>query len=138
MTSASPSACPDARQLEGILLGLVALSDEDAARLEKHLTECPRCNGAAQSVASRSDLPAVQASSTALQQMMGRMKELAGARATPAPEATVASDAPAAAGPAVDCAFLAPPQAAGEVGRLGAYRILKVVAPGGMGAPVEA
>jgi serine/threonine protein kinase len=137
MTSASPSACPDARQLEDILLGLVTLSDEEAARLEKHLAECPRCNDAAQTMAGRGDLPAAPVS-TILRHILEQKNEVVGTAVTPPPDATFPAAPPIPEDPRVVCAFLPPPQAADELGRLGPYRILRVLGAGGMGLVLEA
>jgi serine/threonine protein kinase len=51
---------------------------------------------------------------------------------------TVVPNAPAANGDAELYDFLAPPQAADEIGRLGSYRVLKVLGAGGMGVVFQA
>src|SRR5579885_393403 len=41
-------------------------------------------------------------------------------------------------GPSLDCSFLGPPQEGDEIGRLGLYRVLRVLGVGGMGIVFEA
>jgi serine/threonine protein kinase len=55
-----------------------------------------------------------------------------------APSAAGEASAAAAGGSAGDYVFLAPPQEPGEIGRLGPYRVLKLLGAGGMGLVFQA
>jgi tRNA A-37 threonylcarbamoyl transferase component Bud32 len=136
VTSLNLSACPDARELERILLGQVALSDEEAARLEKHLTECPRCNDGARSLGI--DLLAPTEIRPVLQNLLSQRQEQLAAARTAQPEATPAPERQTADLHEASSVFLAPAREPGELGRLGSYRVLRVLGAGGMGFVFEA
>ncbi len=65
--------------------------------------------------------------------------ETAVTSSNPPPETAVTpAGAPASAAPSGEFPFLDPPQAAGEIGRLGSFRVLDVLGKGGMGVVFRA
>jgi len=131
---AAVSRCPDAQQLQQLLLG--HLSDETAARLEQHVERCQRCSRL---------LPTLQAEDTLVAAMRAQ-----GRVAMPVDRRTVdglisrlqlLQPASADAVSLLDgngTQLLGPPQAPGEIGRLGPYRVIRLLGKGGMGVVFEA
>jgi anti-sigma factor RsiW len=140
----SKSPCPDSQGLQRYLLGQV--NDPEAEQIERHLSECRRCLTAVASLPAEDHL--VQAMhaqaagrreppSAVVAELMRRLSRLRPpAAATEAPP-TSPSLAPATITPGESVEdvydFLAPAQEPGELGRLGGYRVLRVLGAGGMG-----
>jgi WD40 repeat protein/serine/threonine protein kinase len=129
--------CLDLQELERVLLGRVPLSDDDAAQLERHLTECPRCEQAAEqfgvgdriheAVRAQAGVPPAEPAAATL---ITRIKS---GCVTVGSRLNVAEQAGAGNSLAEDYSFLSPPEHADEIGRLGPYRVLSVLSAGGMG-----
>jgi serine/threonine protein kinase len=123
-------ACPQEAVLELLLLG--RLGEAEAGPLEGHLASCDRCAARAEAMQAEDGLVAAMREGSPL---------LTGADA-PAVEtlverarrrlAAALPDLSLAEGPGAGVA-LAPAEEPGEVGRLGAYRVLKVLGSGGLG-----
>ncbi len=136
--------CPDAHELERYLLGLTP--DPDASRLDDHVGACAQCARAAGTLSGSDELiDAVRNAperlrqlprDEAVQQLIARLKRLA----CVVDDATVPSFSSAEDMEATQEFFdlLSPQQAPGELGRLGPYRILKMIGAGGMGVVFEA
>ncbi len=128
------SSCPAAADLRRLLLGQVP--DDQAEPIEQHLLECRRC---VQALGSLKDEDAVMLAlrqgsgadevgqGAEVEALIRRVAGLGG-RATPDP-----AGAPTLAPAPAPGAGLAPAQANDEIGRLGPYRVLKVLGEGGMG-----
>ena len=151
--------CPSEHDLQQLLLGQIA--DAEAGPLEEHLEQCERCLQRASTLKLEDTLAeAVQAQATMpelstgelVAGLMERLEKLRPA-VGPTPQtnaATIAVDdtpsgkkSGAQAAPVVDATqviyqFLAPPEAPEELGRLGPYRIRRVLGTGGMGVVFEA
>jgi anti-sigma factor RsiW len=148
--------CPDPQKLERLLLGLVSLSDAEAEQLEQHLTECSRCDRAAEALRAGDMLVEVLRSPPApgeltqgdvVDGLIERMSKLKPAAFTdgatvaaspavgPPPQEATATPPEPRPGEATEDVydFLSPPGAPGELGRIGSYRVLKVRGAGGMG-----
>jgi WD40 repeat protein/serine/threonine protein kinase len=146
--------CPDPAVLEQLALG--RLAPEEVERLADHCEHCPRCVQALQRLRAEDNLVEAMRSQAAaggtplpesVRRLMQGLKRLrpAGGRPVPTEEGTTRSGAgPASSGdtptePAPPehapelYDFLAPAQGPGELGRLGGYRVLKVLGAGGMG-----
>ncbi|MBY0525543.1 MAG: serine/threonine protein kinase [Gemmataceae bacterium] len=164
MTQSTP--CPDLKELQRLLLGL--MPDREATQLARHVKMCGHCLGAMTTLdaddtlvlhlreaarvappsnphlqqvsASELNLPTTNGPSTAEYVVPTPAIENPG----PLPLATKPDSAPAPAIPAppvvapATLAMLAPPQAPGEIGRLGPYRIQKVLGAGAMGIVFQA
>jgi serine/threonine protein kinase len=142
MTQATP--CPDARRLEQFALG--ALSEPEIEALAQHLSGCERCLETLQNVQAEDTLSEAMRSSAGdrpavpqLDQLKERLRALrrpisAGLEAT----ASGSAESDPAVRPAPEhteelYSFLTPAQAPGELGRLGDFRVLKILGTGGMG-----
>jgi hypothetical protein len=141
MTELSP--CPNEQDLCLLLSG--QLRDTEAERLERHLLECSRCVAVMRSLKDESrlleSLRPVTASTMIPQDeeveaLVRRIGALTVAAACQVNEPTHISAGNEAEWPVTEPdvrAGLAPPQAPDEIGRLGNYRILRVLGAGGMG-----
>ncbi len=138
-----PTVCPDGPSLQRFLLG--QMPEPEAEQLEQHVQHCTSCGASLEALKGRDTLTETirnqQTVPDATEQgmvdgLVQRLKELR------LPAVPAAAEVTEAALPPVPQAgddtaelhdFLAPPQGAGEIGRLGAYRVLKVLGAGGMG-----
>lgn len=150
------ATCPVGRQLQEFLVGMI--SDEDADSIEAHLSQCPRCLNLVQTMrpqdtllemarlGARSSHCIVEEVADNIIERFSKLPRVASAAigdetATELPSADSSAElglGKQAAEPAPEITqdayeFLAPPQQSGELGRLGHYRVLKVLGSGGMG-----
>jgi WD40 repeat protein/serine/threonine protein kinase len=163
---ANAAACPGLHDLQRLVLG--QLSQAEMAPLEQHILTCRHCGEAltqlhaddtlVEAMRAEPEGTAEDSASYLLADLMGRLKQL-GSAAAPLAErldsqpAQATPDDSAAdkalpedwAGALTDAeateeflSFLGPPQDAGELGRLGGYRVLKVLGKGGMGLVLRA
>jgi WD40 repeat protein len=144
-------SCPDVQSWRRLLLG--HLPEDEAKNLERHLEECGACLQIVREVhvddtladALRSWTPVVERDEPeTVQELIQRLKGLRFRSGETGPEETAPGISQSDLGrnaPIVDQGqfteevydFLAPPQGPGEIGRLGSYRVLKVLGVGGMG-----
>ena len=134
-----PSVCPDAPSLQRFLLG--QLPEPEAEELEQHVQQCSSCGAALEVLKSHDTLTeSIRNQGTipdgteqgVVDGLVQRLKELR------LPAVPAAMEATEAAIPAVPQSaeqtcevydFLAPPQGAGEIGRLGPIASSKCWAP---------
>jgi len=140
------SACVGAADLREYLLG--RMSEPTAAAVETHVASCPECRKLLPTIWAEDDFVAdfrdqagrPQPKNALLDRLAGDLYGLlrslptdrnvtppAAAEATPAPGGLTAENAEDVR------SLLAPPREPDELGRLGEYRVLKVLGSGGMG-----
>jgi serine/threonine protein kinase/WD40 repeat protein len=147
------SDCPSANDWRGFVLG--QSSEAEAEKLERHLGTCRNCLDTLESLqtedmlveAVRNQSGADQPEDPAVADLMTRLEKRAPAErpqgvtaqvpvlagVTENPTVTPSNPATDIDGPAEAVACLAPPQAPDEIGRLGPYRVLRLLGSGGMG-----
>jgi eukaryotic-like serine/threonine-protein kinase len=131
------SQCPDSTQLQQLLLG--SLSGECMERLEMHVLQCKRCGPLLPTLQARDPLAdsigvrprpvLTPADAKAIQCLVARLRGLREPR-SPDPDPIAADDTQTDVQP---FNFLSPPQSRDEIGRLGPYRVLRLLGQGGMG-----
>ncbi len=145
--------CPRNDALERFLLGQVA--DEEASGIEHHLDECDQCRAAL--CAIEVDDPVVAAAQSArtesmdglpdeldrtrgenLERLIERLSSLGGTGGNTTAALGLVSTPAETESTQEIYEFLAPPEAPGEIGRLGPYRVLKLLGAGGMGVVFQA
>lgn len=128
------TSCPDAQAFQRVLGGHVGAAD--AERLAEHLELCGRCaDTVEQLLASDTLREALQRGGEAQGDdpvVVRLMEKLRGLRQGSAAPAQADKD------DEYNLDFLAPAQADDEIGRLGPYRVFKVLGIGGMGIVFEA
>jgi WD40 repeat protein/serine/threonine protein kinase len=134
------TSCPDEQVLGRLVLG--RLAEEEAEALARHLEQCGRCAATVHSLAAEDTLVAAararpgagdEPDDEIVEALIERLSGLAAAVTDPKHENR--ADTPF--GPDLT-ALLTPPQEPGELGRLGPYRVLRVLGAGGMGVVYQA
>jgi WD40 repeat protein/serine/threonine protein kinase len=142
------SACPDVAVLQQLAMG--RMPPHEVEYLAKHCERCPRCiqvlhtmkldDTLIEAMAAQSTAPH-RACTDAVHSLIERLKQMP----SPVPAAELSATIGAESTPpaSLECtqagdASLAPPQAADEIGRLGGYRVLKMLGAGGMGMVYQA
>src|SRR5262245_4085317 len=138
------STCPatDVRLLQDLLDG--QLSDAQTNGLEEHLLHCDRCARALDALCAQHVLigpmqaQAIAAPSAEPQWFGDLLERLYTLRPAPAESASTGGfgpyDTPSQTAPLEDLtSLLSSPQGPDEIGRLGPYRVLRVLGAGGMG-----
>jgi serine/threonine protein kinase len=133
------STCPSKSEWARYLLG--DIDEVDATVLEQHLESCAPCAASLGGIpaedrlvdSARSALPGLGSCVTE-EQVQGLVQRVveAGGRFQQSSTATQSGDSSKQTAAEL-YAFLAPPLEAGELGRLGHYRVLRVLGAGGMG-----
>src|SRR5579862_8293835 len=134
----SPSNCPDRDTLERLLQGF--LPDSQAETLEIHLQRCPSCLRAAEMIGTAVgfDTETVEAKPEGQNEKLNPLKERLRAlwkgAGLDAGEPSRAGETKARRLDAEYAALLSPPVEGEQgLGRLGGYRVLKLLGAGGMG-----
>ncbi|OYV86417.1 MAG: hypothetical protein B7Z73_11785, partial [Planctomycetia bacterium 21-64-5] len=137
-------SCPDQATLQRLLAGQVP--DELAADLEQHLLDCPHCCRRVRELSSSDAGEGARAARAALElsdeQAVIEVADRAATLRLPG-GSTAFTDTVAAANEHTADGWdfrgvLGPPQAEGELGHFGGYRVLRVLGVGGMGLVWEA
>jgi hypothetical protein len=137
--------CPNPDDLQRFLLG--RLPETETERLHQHLADCPACLDTLHGLEAKDTLmDAMRASAKPSpgsedDVVEGLVAHLSGLRPPVPAQAAETIDQLQAAPRKLgleDCAFLAPALAADELGRLGGYRVLKILGGGEMGIVLEA
>jgi hypothetical protein len=133
---ASPAVCPEAPELQQLLLG--KLAPEQTEAYLSHAEHCPTCADAVERLLAADTLAtAVRRGSaedtapisTPVTELIRRVCDLH----QPATSLPVTLPDPVASLEDEMAGVLAPPQAPDEIGRLGGYRVLRKLGSGGMG-----
>jgi eukaryotic-like serine/threonine-protein kinase len=113
-------SCPTEEELNAFQLG--NLPEASIAAVTQHLEHCLRCETVAQAL------------DTAADPILNAIRSPVGGPISQGPTRLLApgTPAPGGAGGSSRWAFLLPPQEADEIGRLGHYRVLRLLGQGGM------
>jgi serine/threonine protein kinase/Flp pilus assembly protein CpaB len=132
------SPCPAPESLERFVHG--RLPEKQTSELEHHVEQCPRCLDALASLAGGDTLvEALNGPSTAMDVPENEEAVVALIRRLKERRPAGGGQTAALADVSRELSFLlAPPQSADELGRLGRYRVLRVLGAGGMGIVLEA
>src|SRR5262245_38972688 len=132
--------CPPPQELHSLARG--EIPDEQAASLRDHLRSCPVCARQLAAWSAADDQTLAEGADTSRWPLPAPDVTLAMADvAPPAVEFASTSESAAHFPPPTDAQadeYLAPPQAPGEIGRLGPYRVLRVLGSGEVGFVFEA
>jgi hypothetical protein len=124
------SRCPTVSDLAALSRG--QLSKSDTARLVRHIEDCENCRSAAETLNIRlpgaTDPGSGERRSVPSEKVPPKKAEPPGSATAPYRGGIRSSAAGAWSG------VLAPPQGTDEIGRLGIYRVLRLLGAGGMGA----
>src|SRR5262245_49993687 len=130
------AACPSREQLSSFILG--KLPDAALKQIAEHSGSCPNCQKLLQGLDSTTDPLILQIRQKRLQAIAPELAALLKkAEGIGKPDANTVPPGNTLAGePQLTQevkSVLAPPQGPGEIGRLGNYRVLKLLGQGGMG-----
>jgi WD40 repeat protein/serine/threonine protein kinase len=136
------SACPDATSLERLVQGLVP--ESDASPMEEHLEHCAHCTQVLSGMQSKDLLIQRLQEGRSVAEELSQdsvveelIRSVDGLRLSARDTQSATKSGPNGSNLSLS-AILAPPEAEGEIGRLGRFRILKVIGEGGMGAVLAA
>ena len=131
------SDCLKSQEIRSLVAG--QLSDKDMDPAVEHLADCQACRDAV--TAARQNVTTATATVPLHQLPETGVGEAALSKQSDRPTTEETKIDPAAGQPkpvSLMFSFLAPPEMPDEVGRLGGYRILRVIGEGGMGVVFEA
>lgn len=133
------STCPDQVTIHHLQKGLIP--DPEACELRRHIEECPACSQNWKRISddTESDVPGARPSlpkSKTRNLMVASLMDPAGDLGSDTPPVGSRAPNPEADGPAER--FFRPAEQTGEIGRLGNYRIIKLLSQGGMGMVFQA
>jgi hypothetical protein len=144
-------SCPSRTDLHRFFLGQTTAAE--AEQIESHLAQCRPCLDLLQSIRAQDTLleaveaqatlaytpPAEERVDSMIEHMIEQFKQRGPLPSVPGPDPAQATSAePPAGDRPAGYPFLAPPQQPDEIGRLGPYRVLRLLGQGGMGAVFQA
>jgi serine/threonine protein kinase/Leucine-rich repeat (LRR) protein len=143
------SSCPDPQQLQQLLLG--RLPRKEAQRLEQHVEHCDRCgrllpslpadDALAQAMRAKAKFGLHPSDLDVVEGLVRRLQKQKAAAVSVTDTVTgehTKGDAKPMSDKPESFDFLAPAESASEIGRLGKYRVLKLLGQGGMGLVFQA
>src|SRR5689334_18141914 len=125
-------SCPEPALLHSLLNSQLSPTDEKA--LTTHLESCPRCRQSLQGLAASNESWSALAQHLNQQSTAdeGGLTEVLNAACSAVPGSDTAEEND------VNLDFLDPPDEPGHLGRLGPYKVLRIIGHGGMGMVLQA